>query len=291
MANKFNYKAPRTLTEENFFQSYSYVKIPTEAEVISLSVMLFRNILRVDPKERKSARVLLRTNFLILSPEIKEIVEYEIERYAKNTKEEVQDNIALPIISTQTRTYMTEIATDLFVNHRKTNWYSDRRLFSAMELFDRTTTGAGKIPPLLPPNSTLDKTKFYFNSCLYIAIKFHSAPSEDIGFRYKDTPFGSGGLTNLRNAGLIENKILCAIDYNIYSRTILDEFLEVGVPEMLDLVSLFLFNKTGLGYDLDGNVLNPRESYKKWKSNGSKYEELTKKSELWKIAKNEKWIR
>ena len=270
-----------TLTEEDFFEQHQFKM--DQDNVISYEVLLFRGLLVINPNLRKSIDQLLVSKFLLSDDNSKNLICAE---KSKIKLPEILENHVACSLPTDAYKTMSKFAQKVFIEFRSEDWYTDRILFMAIDIFSRVTNSN---LCLLKPIAPAAKVINFFISCLYIAIKFQSPVCDYKVPEYNKLPFGmSTTLENLIEAKQLEDAILKTLNYTIYNTTLLDILLDAEVPEIIHIISLLLYITCGLNIDAAGLTLNPWDSYTKWESN-SRYIEQTKANTMWKLLQNGYW--
>jgi serine/threonine protein kinase len=266
------------LTEIDFFEKHRFAM--DQDNVLYYQVFLFKGMLVVDPRLRKSASELLSAKFLDSDSACKRLIENERVLLAKRAHELNEDRISSSL-STCSYKHMAAYARKVFVEYRNELWYTDKILFSAIDIFSRTTT-ANRV--LLEPTAAESKVIGFFQSCLYLAIKYgsHTCASDYRAPAYNKLPFVNPKITlsDLSRAKAAEDSILNVLHFQTFNLTVLDILLENEVPNLIDVVSLFLYVTSSLNVDDKGNTLTPQASYRKWIDN-QRYREQTEGHKLW----------
>lgn len=270
-----------TLTEEDFFKQHQFKM--DQDNVISYEVLLFRGLLVINPSLRKSIDQLLVSKFLISDTKSKNLI--SLEKAKIKLPEILENRVACSLLTDAYKT-MSKFAQKVFIEFRSEEWYTDRILFMAIDIFSRcTNSNLCLLKPIAPAAKVIN----FFISCLYIAIKFQSPICEYKVPEYNKLPFDIvTTLESLMEAKHLEDAILKNLNYTIYNTTLLDILLDVEVPEIIHIVSLLLYITSGLNIDTHGLTLSPWDSYNKWESN-SRYIEQTTSNTMWKLLKDSCW--
>jgi len=296
-ANMFNVDDPiidlmvrdeEILTEKDFFDQHRFKM--SQDDVLLYRTILFSQMLQINPEKRSTVDRFMYSKFLLSDDASRKLIENEknmVKEMQSKRIREIDENKIASSLSTEAYKNMTKIAIKIFVNYRNELWYTDKILFTAIDVFSRSTANDST---LLKPTAAPETVEKFFSSCLYISIKYHAHIGDDNVPAYNELPFVTfKALSDLRQAKSREDNILSALDFATYNTTVLDILLMRKTPEMIEIVSLFLYITSGLNVDTQGNTLTPTMSYERWKNNKQNYLEQTEKHQLWETLKKSCW--
>lgn len=148
----------------------------------------------------------------------------------------------------------------MFKKLREEDWYTNKILFTGIEMFDRLLSLSSKIRELSYFNQCI-----YFRSCMYIAAKYYSSHYL-CDLRLNKFPLKEYSPSSLEKARDFENTVLEILEYDIYRTTLLDEHTRERVVSTRTSVSLLLFVIEGKHKDL-----TPSEALFLWKEESESY--------------------
>jgi len=161
-------------------------------------------------------------------------------------------------------------AISLFMELREKDWYSDKILFTGIDLYDRLLTRSAKIRGLSETNHQI-----YFRSCMYISCKYYTS-HYICDLRYSTFPLEKYKAPTMKLAKAFEDTVLEILNYDLYRSTLLDEYISTRVASTKVTMSLLLFVIEGRHKDL-----TPGEAFLWWKEEmndyGAKATEILKK--------------
>lgn len=137
------------------------------------------------------------------------------------------------------------------------DWYKDKVLFTAIEMFDRALYSIVQADPKI--SLTEFEVQRYYRACLYIAAKYYSA-SVDCDLRFSVFPFPDITEGSVEKDTELELYIVRdALKERIYRMSIYDVALNHRRPRRPDVLSLLEFVISG-----SHNGLTPEEAYARW---------------------------
>lgn len=280
----------KILSEIDFFDQHRFEM--SQSDVLNYETLLFTGMLQVKPAKRKSVDRFMYSTFLSSEPRSKALIDAEkikVKEYQVKKIREIDENEIASSLSTEAYKNMSKSAIKAFVEYRNDSWYTDKILFTAIDVFSRATSN--NIELLLPTSSFEAVTKF-FGSCMYISLKYHAHILDASIPAYNDLPFVTfKSISDIDSAKRREDQILRAIKFSIYNTTVFDILLMRKKPEMNEIVSLILYITSGLNVDVQGKTLPPHASFEKWRDNKDDYLAQTEKHSLWETLKDYCWSR
>jgi len=244
------------ITLEKFIESY----IEKIGNIDAYGEFLF-SMLRVNPENRSSATELLSSDYL--QSEYTKMISLTQETYWKI----VDDSPIIQLNMANYRQIIKILATRVFFECRRIDWYDDKMLFTTIDIYDRLIVAESKQFEGVKENSE-NTWGLYFRSCFYISAKYYLSHIECDLF-YETFPLKEYIMPEIDKAKSCEDFIIESIKYNIYHTTSYDELCQIKFPTLLDKFSLLLFVIEG-----SHNGMTPIEGYNLWETTRKKYDDM-----------------
>lgn len=223
---KIDYKRKTTIGQ--FMQLYRNGHKDETAYKDFLFKMLTSN-----PAQRHTATALLAHSYLS--------DKQSIVNKARSESVSVGDEVKkYEVVLGEHRNVVVGRAVKLLVSEGMTyEWYSDKALFMAIELYDRLLSRSQRIRELHSESHVV-----YFRACLYIAAKYYTS-HDLIELRYNNFLPDLYRDIDLSTAKMFEDTVLEVLRYDIYRVTLLDQFAQKYKPVMRTTLALMLFVVSG----------------------------------------------